>query len=153
ISMLVDNGTMPAADALAAVERFDPASDRYLTRATLGGFRQAGLLPVIRERVLGQSMRPQWAKYIHKLFGVQARKLGFVANKGDDDELRLLRPLVVEVVGTVGGDAHIAAEAKKLALKFLDDKTAVEPDMQIAVLNIAAYNGDAAVYDKFLATA
>src|SRR5262249_32483733 len=39
-TMLVDNATIPAGDALSLLIKMDPAGNRHLARASLGGFRQ-----------------------------------------------------------------------------------------------------------------
>jgi alanyl aminopeptidase len=153
VTMLVDNGSLPAGEALALLSKIDPARNRHLTRAALGGFRQAGLLQTIRLDAVPDAMRPQWAKYIQKLFGAQARKLGIAPKAGEDDDVRLLRPLLIGIVGDDGRDKEIIAESKKLALRWLEDKKAISPEMQTTVLNIAAHHGDAAFYDKLLALA
>jgi alanyl aminopeptidase len=152
-TMLVDNGSLPAGDALAFLERLDPARNLYLARASLGGFRQAGLLMTIRADAVPDDMRDQWAKYILKLFGKRAHELGLAPKAGEDDQTRLLRPLVVGVVGRDGRDKAIVAEATKLAWKWIDDKSAIAPDMVLTVLGVAARHGDAALYDKLLAAA
>lgn len=153
VTMLVDNGSLPAGEALALLAKLDPGRNRHLTRASLGGFRQAGLLQTIRQDAVPDSMRAQWAKYIQKLFGAKARQLGLTPKAGEDDDVRLLRPLVVAIVGGDGEDKAIIAEAKKLALKWVDDKTAISPDLTTTVLTIAARHGDAELYDKLLAGA
>jgi len=153
VGMLVENGSLPAAEALALVQKIDPASDRHLARAALGGFRQAGLLLAMREDVVPDALRPQWARYIQKLFGAKARKLGFTPKAGEDDDVRLLRPLIVGTVVTDGEDKQLIAEAKRLTLLWLEDRKAVAPDVVATVLKAAARNADAALYDKLVAEA
>src|SRR5262249_10039621 len=153
VTMLVDNGSLPAGDALSLLARLEPARNRHLTRASLGGFRQSGLLQTIRQDAVPDAMRGQWAKYIQKLFGAKARQLGLAAKAGEGEDVRLLRPLVIAVVGGDGEDKAIIAEARRLALKWIDDKTAISPDLTTAVLILAARHGDAALYDKLLAGA
>src|SRR5262249_60468718 len=99
-----ENGSLPAGDALSLLARLEPARNRHLTRASLGGFRQSGLLQTIRQDAVPDAMRGQWAKYIQKLFGAKARELGLAPKPGEDEDVRLLRPLVIAVVGGDGED-------------------------------------------------
>jgi alanyl aminopeptidase len=67
--------------------------------------------------------------------------------------VRLERTEVVTAVATSGGDEELTNEARELAQRWLKDRTAVAPEMVSAVLNTAAYHGDAGLYGQFLAEA
>jgi alanyl aminopeptidase len=58
--------------------------------------------------------------------------------------------MLVREVATTGGDRELANQAKELAAKWLENHSAVEPDITPAVLGTAAYYGDKALFDKFL---
>ena len=98
----------------------------------------------------------QWPSYqraVRKLFGAAAHKIGFQPRQGESEDTALLRPTLINLVGDAGGDEAIAAEARTLAWKWLDDHAAVAPEMVDTVLGLAAARGDAKLYDRVLADA
>ena len=75
------------------------------------------------------------------------------AEEGEGQDAKQLRP---ELLGLVAGDGHdraLAAEATKLAGKWLDDHGAVAPEVAIDALLVAARNGDQKLFDRILAAA
>ena len=47
--------------------------------------------------------------------------------------------------------ADVQQQARELALKYVDDPTSVPPTLASTVLNVAAYGGDAMLYDLYMA--
>jgi aminopeptidase N len=64
----------------------------------------------------------------------------------------LLRTTIVPVVATIGGDSVLAAEAKQLALRWVENHNSVPPDLVAPVLEVAAYHGDEGLYKRMLAS-
>jgi alanyl aminopeptidase len=62
--------------------------------------------------------------------------------------MRLLRPQVMSIVANQAEDPEAIAEAKRLALAWLDDHKAVAPDMVGIVLFTAARHGDRELFDR-----
>jgi hypothetical protein len=79
--------------------------------------------------------------------------LGWKDLPGDDIDSRLLRPTMVNTVANQGEDPELIEAAKKLALQWLDDHSAVDPDMLGVVFRTAARHGDQALFDRFRAQA
>jgi alanyl aminopeptidase len=53
----------------------------------------------------------------------------------------------------MGDDEGLQAEARRLAEAWLENRSAVDPDMVSSVLETAALEGDRALFDRFLAEA
>jgi ERAP1-like C-terminal domain len=68
----------------------------------------------------------------------------------DDKNLRerLLRRLVVD-----GEDAALQQQMLRLAWRWLDDRKSLPPELIGTVLGLAAYGGDARLYERYLAEA
>ena len=62
-----------------------------------------------------------------------------------------IRNTLVLAAGGVGADPAIRAEARRLALAWLDDHAAVPAESVSTVLALAALDGDEALYDRFAA--
>lgn len=74
--------------------------------------------------------------------------MGWKAKAGEDDDSRLLRPRLFDVVANQAEDPEFIGQGKKLALAWLEDHKAVDPDMVSAVLNTAARHGDRSLFDR-----
>jgi aminopeptidase N len=68
----------------------------------------------------------------------------------ESEDKQQLRALLFRVLGEAK-DPAVVAEAQTLAEKYIADQTSVEPALAQSALDIAASNGDAALYDKMLA--
>src|SRR5262249_42729785 len=111
------------------------------------------LVAGLRDHLVPDTLRANYARLIQKLWGARARQLGWKPRPQDDDELRLLRRILLGLVADDGEDKHLAAEATQLAQKWLLDKRAVDADMVGPVLGIAAAHGDKALWEKLRAAA
>jgi alanyl aminopeptidase len=65
----------------------------------------------------------------------------------------LLRPSLVGFVARDGEDPELIAGAKELAEKWLATRQALPAEMFGVIFNVAARNGDAALYERILAAA
>jgi alanyl aminopeptidase len=79
--------------------------------------------------------------------------LGWKTKAGESEDARLLRPALLSVIANGAEDAEFIAQAKKLALAWLDDHNAVAPDMLGVVLTTAARHGDRDLFDHMRAAA
>ncbi|WP_394828566.1 M1 family metallopeptidase [Pendulispora albinea] len=148
LSALVQNGKVSYADALAVVPKLANDPSGAVVAATIelvSGLRDTEMFPA--------ALRPKYARFIRDTYGPRARKLGFVPRAGESDDTRLLRQSLVSLVADQGEDRALAAEAKKLAQRWLGERKGVDADMVDAVLGIATRTGDRALFDQTLAAA
>jgi alanyl aminopeptidase len=141
---LVRSGDLPAARALALAAAF--ASDE--TRQVV-----SGAVAVVKEldaHLVPDDLRPNYQRFVEGAFGDRARKLGWLPRPGEDDDTRLLRPLVVDLVAHQGEDEELAAEARRLTERWFEDHDAVPPDLTPLVLSAAARRGDRALFERFV---
>jgi cytosol alanyl aminopeptidase len=142
---LAKGGILPDADALGLVGTFhnDPEHDVVQNAAELA------LDPL--EHMVPPDLEPNYQRFLLKNFQARARQLGWTPRAGEDDNARLLRPRLVRQVATYAGDQELASEGRRLADKWFVDQHAVDPSMVSSVLGTAAYYGDKAVFERFLA--
>ena len=141
INALVSNGGAQMGVALGLVEALSKDKSRHLVDASIG------LISGIDDMV-PDDLRANYQRLIKKLYRTRAVELGFVSKPGEDDNLKQMRPQVIELVAETGGDKPLIDEATKLAWKWLDDPKAVQPEMVGAVLGIAAHYGDQKLFDR-----
>jgi alanyl aminopeptidase len=94
------------------------------------------------------ALENNYARFVERVFGERARSLGWSAKPGEELETRLLRPNLVPFVARY--DPTLAAEARKLADEWLENRKDVDADMLSPVLSTAAYRGDRALFDALL---
>jgi alanyl aminopeptidase len=112
--------------------------------------RALGVALGIRPDLLPENLMANYQRFVSKNFDARARQLGWLPHAGESDDDRLLRPPIVGAVARFGGDSELAAEAKGLADKWLNDQKAVPAEIVSSVLGTAAYYGDSALYKRFL---
>jgi alanyl aminopeptidase len=98
-------------------------------------------------------LSPRFAAFVRATFGRRAHALGTAEKKGEPLDARALRPVLLRVVADEGGDASLRGDARKLALRWLSDHSGASPELAAAALQVAAIDGDAALYDRYLAAA
>ena len=67
---------------------------------------------------------------------------------GDSDDVNSLRGTLLLMLS---GDPDVQQRARALALRYLDQPSAVPPTLVASVLQVAAAGGDAALYDRYVA--
>ncbi len=147
IAALTSNGKIPLAKALALAPTLagDPA--RQVVTKTME------ITTGLEENLVLEDLLPRYRQYLLDLYGGRARSLGWKAKAGEGDDTRLLRPRILGVIANQAEDPEAIAEAKKLALAWLDDHKAVDPDMVRVVLATAARHGDRDLFDRMRAAA
>jgi len=146
VEALVGAGKVPAGDALALVGVLAKDRDRHIVAASAG-------IAVSPDQVISDKLRPNYQRFVRKMFGAKARALGWTAKPNEDDDTKILRSTLVALVADKGEDKALIAEAQKLAVAWLDDHTAIPADMTGQVLAVGTAHGDRALYDRFLAAA
>jgi alanyl aminopeptidase len=143
---LVAAGDLPVGAALDLAATLARRSDRASLTAA------SALVGAIDASVAAAD-RAAWQAWVRRHLGGPARALGLAPRTADSRDQRQLRSVLLKSVGTVGGDAAIAAEARTLALRWLADPAAIDGELVDSVLGIAAASGDRALWDAVLAAA
>jgi alanyl aminopeptidase len=109
------------------------------------------LATFVRDTLVGDAERAQFAAFVRQVFGNRARALGYAPRLSEGDDDQLLRRSVIRFVAPE--DPTLAAEARQLAMAWIGDRKAIDPGMVDSVLIIAAQTGDAPTFDALLAEA
>jgi len=147
ISALTGNGKVPLGQALALAPPLarDPA--RQVVNKTME------ITTGLQDNMVEGSLLPRYRQYLLDVYGARARELGWESKPGESDDSRLLRPSLAGVMANQAEDAEAIAEGRKLAMAWLDDHKAVQPDMIGVVLTTAARHGDRALFDRMRSAA
>ena len=144
IDFLTRNGKIPLGAALALEPSLarDPA--RQVVTKTMDTTSGSGM----QDNLVPEGLLPRYRQYLLDVYGGRTRDLGWVTKAGESEDARLLRPALLNVLANQAQDPELIAQAKKLALAWLDDHKAVAPDMVGVVLTTAARHGDRDLFDR-----
>jgi aminopeptidase N len=145
--MLARRGDLPVDAALALGVGLAPSEDRLLVEASLR------LLALADPDALPKADRARWRALLRSTHGERARALGWLPEEGDSAEVLALRHALVTQVSAEGQEPALMKEATRLARAWLDDRKAVPAEAAGGVLEAAARNGDAKLFERILAEA
>ena len=98
-------------------------------------------------------LRSRYRRFVSDTFGARAQTLGFRGKPGEDEETALLRASLVGFAANEGDDPALVAEGTRLAKEWLRDRGGVDAQMVPSVLEVAAGQGDVALFQAVLAEA
>jgi aminopeptidase N/puromycin-sensitive aminopeptidase len=124
---------------LAAVLRNDPNADVIQSLA--------GAIDATDERIATPEDRVTLAAWVRQEFR-QAYDRVKEISPSDSIEKRQLRATLFGVLGGIGRDPQIIAQAKHLTNKYIADQASVEPSLARPAVAIATENGDSHLFDQ-----
>jgi aminopeptidase N len=112
----------------------------------------SGALRIIDQQVASTPEEHQeLAAWVRKNFAPALARLAPVPENapvaGEAPDKSLLRAALFGLLGNLGSDPKIIADAGQIAEQYLGNPTSVNPTLAATALNVAAQNGDAAFFD------
>ncbi len=144
LGALVRSGDVDAQDALTYAASLAGEDDRHVVAGT------AGLVAGLKTNLVPDELVDNYARFVRKTFGARARALGFEPKPKEDDDTRLLRATLLEMVGDAGRDAEIRKRARALLSDWVKRRDAIHPDLVEVVIELGALDGDRALFDELL---
>jgi len=103
------------------------------------------------DAILQPSDAPRFEEWVRRHFGPELTALGPAGSASDSDDRQSRRATLLSLVGLTGNSPDVQRQARELALRYVGDPTSIPPTLASTVLNVAAYQGDAALYDTYMA--
>jgi len=113
----------------------------------------ASLTEPLSDRLVPSEQLPQFGRYVQRLFGERAKRLGWNPKPNETEDTALERPVFVSLVADRAGDRNLEQEATRLWRQWLSDRGAWNPDLVEAVLWVASRIGDQTLFDATVAQA
>ena len=104
-------------------------------------------LDFINERLVTDATRTAWQREVRALIRGYA-PLTWDTPAGETAEQRATRANVLAAAGSIGADPAVVAGARPVVERYLSDPIAVDPMIAASALEIAAMNGDAALFRR-----
>ncbi|MHB1700495.1 MAG: M1 family metallopeptidase [Acidobacteriaceae bacterium] len=108
-----------------------------------------GAVGTIKDRIATDQDRKRIEAWERSEFAPIYKALG-PASPSESLDRKQLRSVLFNVLGNAD-DPAVVAEAHAITEKYIADQSSVDPEMARSAIDIAAQNGDAALYDKLLA--
>ncbi len=89
-------------------------------------------------------------EWIRRRFSPALAKVGLPGSASDPDDRQAVRATLVGLLADAG-DTDVRRQSGELALRYLDDRRAVSPNLVRQVLRAAAADGGTDLYDRYLA--
>ncbi len=110
----------------------------------------AGALQAVGDRIASSDDRARLAAWVRAQFGpAYARQQALPP--AASQEQRQLRATLFTVLGILGHDPQIIAEAQSLTQRYIHDPASIDPSMVRPAIALAAANGDAKLFAQLLA--
>jgi aminopeptidase N len=108
----------------------------------------AGRVRFIASTFPTAQQRPQFQAWMKRTFRPLLDTIGVDPKPGDSDDVNRLRATLLV---TLSFDPDIQTRARQMAERYLDTPSSLPPTLVATVLNVAAFGGDARLYDRYLA--
>jgi aminopeptidase N len=108
-------------------------------------------IPQIHDNFVAKADRPAFEKWVRDFLTPIAKDLGETPVPGEPAERQALRGDVFAMLAQYGGDPQLIAKARATADQYMKDPQSVSPDLAGNALIVSAMNGDAALYDQYVA--
>jgi puromycin-sensitive aminopeptidase len=135
-------GVVPAVEYLDLTGRFREERDRNVWMVLTGSF---GFL----NRVLPDRARPGLEAFVRHRVGLATARLGWDREEGESELVRQLRGDLLRVLGTLGNDEETQAQARAMWARYVEDESALDPNVLPAVIAILASTGGEREYGDF----
>jgi aminopeptidase N len=101
--------------------------------------------------VVDNNDRTPFQTWVQNQFRPIFETLGWQSKPGDSPDAKTMRPTVIRALGVSGRDPAVLRQAGEVAQKFMTDPASVDPNVGGLALDLAAINGDAKLYDEYVA--
>jgi hypothetical protein len=143
LSALLDAGLLGGEDYLGTLARFadDPAPE---VASAL-----ADALDKVHAAFVTPDLRDPLAVAARKLLGPSLARFGLEPARSEPEAVSLMRPNLLAALGVYGRDPEVLEWARRAARTYLAHPDSVDPSVAGTALNLAARDGDAALYEQY----
>ncbi|MFQ5665023.1 MAG: M1 family aminopeptidase [Candidatus Binatia bacterium] len=141
---LLKAGTVSIDQFLDLLEGYRTETDRAVVSAL------AGQLGWLSSHVVAEEVRPQFERLVADYYQPQFDALGWEPPPGEPVDERLRRATVIGALGSIARLQPVCTEACRRLEQYFEDRASLDPNLASVVAGIAARDGDAALYDRYL---
>lgn len=143
LSALLDAGAISGDVYLATLAEFAEDPEPQVISGLVGAVQKIKLTFVTRD------LEHPFGAYVRKILGPALRRFGTKPREGEEETIGISRPQLIGWLADEGKDPAVIAEARAMAAAFMKDRNAVDPALISPSLQIAAREGDRALFDEY----
>ncbi|MCK6553398.1 ERAP1-like C-terminal domain-containing protein [Candidatus Binatia bacterium] len=148
---LVDNQWALLRAGKVSVEQFFRLVDAYRGETDRAVFAAlADHLAWLGLHAVGDGARTAFERYVCAYYEPVLTALGWDPQPEESADDRMKRAAVLGALGLVARAPAVRVEARHRLERYLDDRRSLDPNLASAVAGIAARDGDAELYDRYL---
>lgn len=151
VSLLADEWALVRAGKHDVTTDLDLASALADERNPVVMESVSGRLRWIGDHLTTTASRSKYRAWVRHLLAPAMMEAGWTPAASEAPDRKALRADVVETLGETGRDPLVLARARTLAQQLLDNPTSLDPTLRRPVAYLGAIDGDAALYDRYLA--
>ncbi|HEX7167851.1 MAG TPA: M1 family metallopeptidase [Acidimicrobiales bacterium] len=136
-------GMAPVDDFVELVRIFGDETDPTVWAAIAGPLK-------LFNAMLAEDERSGLQAFVRELVQPAFARVGWTAEAGEGEKVPTLRANLLAVLGTIGADEQVRAEASRLHASYVEDRTSVDPDIVPALITILSATGGEGEYATFL---
>jgi cytosol alanyl aminopeptidase len=142
--LLLDNGALAGDECLRALASFADDPEPQVVSAMIDGLENVGTAFVAPE------LEDAFAVYVRRTLGPALARFGLETEPGEDEAVTAFRPKLIGWLGDRGRDEKVVAYATEKARAYMADPASIDPSIAGISLELAAMNGDAALFDELV---
>lgn len=141
---LLKAGSISVAQYLAMLDGYRGEPDRAVVAIL------AGQLDALSLHAVADDVRPLFERFVAEYYAPQFEQMGWDPRPGESADERLKRAAIIGALGGIARSTTVRAEARRRLERYLGDRSAVDPNLASAVAGLAARDGDAALYQRYV---
>jgi puromycin-sensitive aminopeptidase len=141
---LLKAGVTSIASFLDLLDGYRSEADRAVLAVVADQMAWLGL------HALPDEAREPFERYVAGYYQDQFATLGWEPTAGESADDRLKRAAVIGALGHLARVASVRAEARERLERYFTDRRSLDPNLTSVVVGLAARDGDAALYERYL---
>jgi alanyl aminopeptidase len=140
---LLGAGAVGADDYYRTLKAFSGTSSPFVVEAVINGLAE------VKDSLVPDSLADAYAVYVGSALRPALERFGKRPRPGEDDAVTLIRPRLLVTLGESGRDPGVLAYADSMAQLTMQYPDSVPSSLHDAVLRLAAFHGNASLYDAY----
>jgi puromycin-sensitive aminopeptidase len=149
--LLIDNQWALLKAGTVSIEQFLTLLDGYRTetdRAVVSVITDH--LGWLSTHAVSDAARWRYERFVGEYYHPQFQALGWEPPAHESADERMKRAAVLGALGGIARDEAVRAEARRRLERYFIDRGSLDPNLASVVVGLAARDGDAALYDRYL---
>jgi aminopeptidase N len=110
--------------------------------------RASGVLRVLDDGIVPAELKPRFHAWVDDIFRSRLEVLGVEGSRREEDERRMARAVVVDVLGDLVRDPTVRDTMEDAGRRAIVSPRSIDPELFPVALRIAARRGDAALFER-----